>query len=154
LTNISVDQRNSAYISVGGVLFDKSGRTLVCYPSGKRGAYTIPSSVKTIGPWAFSTCYYLTSVIIPATVETIKEYAFSHCRSLTNIDIPYNYAIVIEEGAFARCYELASVTIPPSVTAIGREAFIECKLTSVTISRSTRLAYSVFDNAVQIQYRD
>jgi hypothetical protein len=49
LTEITVDALNSVYSSVGGVLFDKSQTTLVEYPGGKGGSYTIPNSVTSIG---------------------------------------------------------------------------------------------------------
>ena len=49
LTAITVDPLNSAYSSVAGVLFDKSRTTLIQYPVGKAGTYTIPNSVTNIG---------------------------------------------------------------------------------------------------------
>ena len=49
LTAITVDAANPAYSSVDGVLFDKSQTTLLQYPDGKAGAYTIPDSVTSIG---------------------------------------------------------------------------------------------------------
>jgi len=49
---------------IGGVLFDKSRKMLVCYPAGKSGAYTIPSSVTAIGDGAFYSCGSLTSVTL------------------------------------------------------------------------------------------
>jgi hypothetical protein len=49
LMTITVDARNSAFSSVEGVLFDKSQSTLIQYPGGKTGGYTIPSSVTSMG---------------------------------------------------------------------------------------------------------
>jgi hypothetical protein len=37
------------YSSVDGVLFNKSQTTLIQYPSGKSGHYSIPDSVTSIG---------------------------------------------------------------------------------------------------------
>jgi hypothetical protein len=53
LTGITVDKNNTAYTSVGGVLFNKNKTTLAAYPGGKQGAYTIPGSVTSIGVCAF-----------------------------------------------------------------------------------------------------
>jgi hypothetical protein len=54
LTNITVEPLNSAYSSVDGVLFNHNQTTLVEYPGGKFGGYTIPNSVTSIGAAAFS----------------------------------------------------------------------------------------------------
>jgi hypothetical protein len=45
LTSFLVSERNPAYSSVDGVLFDKAGTTLVCYPASKGNAYTISDSI-------------------------------------------------------------------------------------------------------------
>ena len=73
LTAITVDALNSVYSSVDGVLFNKSQTTLIQYPGGKAGSYTIPNSVTSIGDGAFSGCTSLTSVTIPNSVTSIGD---------------------------------------------------------------------------------
>jgi len=154
LLSINVDMRNTNYTSVGGVLFDKSGKTLICYPAGKKGAYDIPLSVTTIGVRAFYGCDGLTNVDIPLTVRTIGVEAFRACMSLSSITIPQGVK-TIEALTFMGCDNLSSVTIPSSVTAIGALAFQYCnKLSSVTISRKTMLGNGAFEKSVRILYRD
>jgi hypothetical protein len=46
---------------------------------------TIPSSVTSIGKWAFADCSGLTSVTIPSSVTSIGDYAFYSCRGLTSV---------------------------------------------------------------------
>jgi hypothetical protein len=58
-----VDAANTSYTSQDGVLFDESMETLLCYPQGKTGTYTIPTFVTSIGYSAFRSCEGLTSVI-------------------------------------------------------------------------------------------
>ena len=70
-----MDANNPAYSSVAGVLFDKNQTTLIQYPGGKAGSYTIPDSVTSIGGAAFACCS-LTSVTIPDSVTSIGELAF------------------------------------------------------------------------------
>lgn len=53
LIAIEVDPRNQQYQAVQGVLFDKTGTTLLYYPSGKIGDYSVPASVKNVAPGAF-----------------------------------------------------------------------------------------------------
>jgi hypothetical protein len=53
LLGITVDAASTSYASVNGVLFDKSQTTLIQYPAGKAGSYSIPGSVGSVGGWAF-----------------------------------------------------------------------------------------------------
>ncbi|MDR2537723.1 MAG: leucine-rich repeat protein [Treponema sp.] len=53
LIAIEVDPRNQHYHDLQGVLFDKAGTTLLYYPSGKIGDYSVPDSVKNVAPGAF-----------------------------------------------------------------------------------------------------
>ncbi|MCX6653107.1 MAG: leucine-rich repeat domain-containing protein [Methanomassiliicoccales archaeon] len=85
LTSIDVNTGNANYASIDGVLHNKAITTLIQYPGGRVGAFTIRSSVTSIGGWAFNSCTSLTSVTIPRSVTSIGEYAFSSCTSLTSI---------------------------------------------------------------------
>ena len=84
LTDIAVSAGNAVYESIDGVLFNKGATTLICYPAGKAGAYSIPSGVTSIGDSAFAHCRGLTDVIIPDSVTDIGD-AFSNCSGLTGI---------------------------------------------------------------------
>jgi hypothetical protein len=133
VTSITVDASNPAYSSLGGVLFDKAQATLLQFPGGLGGSYTVPSSVTSIGDGAFVACSSLTGVTIPDSVTSISGYAFDSCTSLANVTIGTNVTS-IGDYAFYDCTRLASVTIPNSVTSIGDQAFALCfSLTSVTI---------------------
>ena len=89
LTSIEVDSNNSNYCSVDGILFNKFQTTLVAYPAGREGAYTIPLGVVSIGYYAFCECSSLASVTIPNSVTEIGEYAFYGCDKLVDV---YCYA--------------------------------------------------------------
>jgi hypothetical protein len=129
LTAITVDALNSIYSSVGGVLFNKSRTTLIGYPEGKAGGYTIPSSVTGIQKWAFESCTNLTSITMDNSVTNIGLKAFLDCTSLTSVTIA-NGVTSIGDWAFGGCTSLTNVTIPNSVTSIGYGAFAGC--TSLT----------------------
>lgn len=86
LLTITVSPDNLNYSSEDGVLFDKSKTVLILCPARKSGAYTIPSSVTSIGR-AFYLCSSLTSVIIPNSVTSIENSAFYSCLSLTSVTI-------------------------------------------------------------------
>ncbi|MDR1562246.1 MAG: leucine-rich repeat domain-containing protein [Dysgonamonadaceae bacterium] len=86
LTDIEVSENNKAYASENGILFNKSKSNLIKYPEGKQDAsYTIPSSVTSIGEYAFCYCSGLALVTIPNSVTSIGEYAFAWCSALTSV---------------------------------------------------------------------
>ena len=112
LASISVDSANNNFSSAEGVLFNKDKTTLVQYPPSKTGiTYTIPSSVTSIGEYAFYGCTYLTSITIPASVTSIGGYAFFDCTALTSITIPAS-VISIGNNAFYGCTSLVTVYLP------------------------------------------
>ena len=95
---------------------------------------TIPSSITSIGDYAFDGCTGLTSITIPNSVTNIGSHAFAVCSGLTSIIIP-NSVTSIGKHAFNACGELTSITIPNSVTSIGYYAFAGCSgLTAVYIT--------------------
>ena len=116
MTAITVEAANSFYISVGGVLFNKSHTTLIEYPGGsKAGSYTIPASVTNIEGNAFAGCYSLTNIIIGNSVTSIGYGAFYSCIGLTSVTIPASVA-KIGDYAFAWCTGLSTITVNASNT--------------------------------------
>jgi len=79
LSAIIVDNANPNYSSLDGVLFDKAQTTLLVYPGGKHGNYTIPSTTTNIGALAFSQVRNLRQVIVPGNVTIIGDLAFYGC---------------------------------------------------------------------------
>ena len=66
LVSIEVDAANPNFSSTGGILFDKLQTTLIQYPPGKVGTYTIPANVSSIWPLAFDRCNGLPSISVDA----------------------------------------------------------------------------------------
>ena len=137
LSNICVDESNTAFESIEGNLYTKKGETLIQYATGKTDtSFTMPNSVTNIGDFAFEYCTSLTSVVIPDSVTSIGSSAFAYCTGLTSVVIP-NSVTSIGDFAFSDCSNLTSVAIPDSVTSIGDFAFSSCSgLTSVVIPDS------------------
>jgi hypothetical protein len=141
LLNINVDLNNPYYSSLGGVLFDKSQRTLVIYPYAKAGDYSIPATVTDIGQSAFDSCGLLSSVTIPNSVTVIGIGAFAG-SGLTNASIGTN-VVTIADDAFFSCGRLSSITVPNGVTAIGNYSFANCGgLTNIIIPSSVRAIWN------------
>ncbi len=148
---ITVSSGNASYASLDGCLFNKDYSTLLAGP-GVKDDYVIPSSVTTIGDYAFRYCRSLTSVTIPEGVTSIGDRAFEDCSSLTSVTIPASVTTIGDsefKGVAPKVLtatrvpsgmskeKLTSVTIPKGVTSIGDGAFEDCgSLTSVTIPSS------------------
>jgi hypothetical protein len=81
--------------------------TLVEFPSGLGGSYSIPEGIVKIGPMAF---------------DSVGEYPFVSIPPLTNIVIPTSVT-EIGAGAFQGVYSVFSLTVPASVTNIEDGAF-------------------------------
>lgn len=110
LTSITVSETNPNYCSVDGVLFDKEKTTLVQYPSGKSGTYTILDGVANIATAAFANCSGLTMITIPNSVVAIGDMAFFGCNNLTSIVIP-NSVTNLGNSPFAYCDKLTAFTV-------------------------------------------
>jgi hypothetical protein len=113
LTAIMVNAQNSVYSSLNGVLFDKPRSTLIAYPAGLSGGYTVPGSVMCIGFDAFFQCS-LTSITIPGSVTHIEAETFVQCSDLTSVffqgNAPTADLTVFDEDNSATVYYLPGST--------------------------------------------
>jgi hypothetical protein len=122
LTAITVDAQNSFYSSVDGVLYDKSGATLIQAPGGLGGGFTLPTSVTSIAEDAFQNCNGLTSFTIPGSVTSIGAEAFENCNGLTSLKILGNVTS-IGEYAFSSIERLSSVYFGGNAPAADSTVF-------------------------------
>ncbi|HOX30746.1 MAG TPA: leucine-rich repeat domain-containing protein [Spirochaetales bacterium] len=114
LAAIEVDPANPSYASIDGVLFDKAGATLICYPAGKTAtAYAIPSTVKSILGDAFAYESSLETIAMPSGLTTIEGNAFRYCTGL------------------------ASATVPASVSSITGAPFVMCSKLDFAVESSS-----------------
>ena len=145
LIAIKVDHSNPVYSSSNGVLFNVGQTTLIQFPGGVGGSYTIPATVTNIGDTAFYYSMNLTSVTIPDNVISIGVAAFADLPSLTNVMIG-NGVTSIGEAAFISDSSLTNLVIGNSVISIGDQVFLGCPLASVTIPNSvTSIGYGAFN---------
>lgn len=140
LTQIIVDKSNPNYCSVDGVLFNKSKTELYAYPlNNPSKTYTVPSSVTTIGEYAFAYAPFLETVNLPNSLRSIKSSAFQSCAKLTKIEIPNNVKN-IEGWAFYRCLALKEVILPDSLGNISEGMFLSCQsLKDIKIPSSVKI---------------
>ena len=124
MISIDVDPTNPDFKSVNGVLFNKSMTTILQFPGGKSGSYSIPIGVTTIGEQAFEGSSKISSITIPSSVSAIGEIAFQDCFSLKDVTI-LNGLKSIPDDTFMGCTNLRRITIPSSVDSMG-DAFRYC----------------------------
>lgn len=117
---------------------------------------TIPSSVSTIGYFAFAWCYSLKEITLPDGLTVIDGGTFYDCRSLTKITIPSSVTRIgaeldDEEGAtdgpFAYC-PLETLIVPASVQTIGQAGLWTTENT-IIIMESTTPPSSIHDMALE-----
>jgi hypothetical protein len=106
----------------------------------------LPLSLKTIGEHSFVSCYNLQSINIPTSVTTMGYSAFPYCTSLSTVNIPSSITS-IGSFNFGYCSGLKSVIIPPSITSIGPDAFTNCtNLTTIYANKAAPVELGLSTN--------
>lgn len=153
LENIYVDEDNSNFCSIDGVLFSKDKKSIVRFPSGRKETeYEIPPGITTIGTSAFSGCDKLAEIVIPDTVTTIYRYAFASCKSITSLKIPEKIQY-IDAGVFYGCENLKSVQIPNNININTDNLFSLCSsLNTFTFPQSIKnIGWGMFADCTSLK---
>ncbi len=167
LSAFEVEEGNKYLSSADGVLYDKTGYTLIAYPIAKKDAsFTVPEGVRVIGASAFTNHTYLSEINL-SNVEKIEKYAFyqagkpsasTYQLTVTGYDnvreigeaaftlsglqtIPVSQKTTyIGDIAFAACFYLTQtkLVLPDSVTFVGMGAFSDCPFKSITLGANLK----------------
>ncbi len=125
--------KNSNFVSDKISIFNSDKRTLIAVaPSYSGASYSIPNTVDSIAPYAFTGCANMRSVSIPSSLTQISDYAFYH-SGVQSVAIP-STVTSIGDGAFYECENLTSVTFSENIESIGYGAFAYCKLIEADLS--------------------
>ena len=83
----------------------------------------IPSTVTSLGNYAFENCAGLTSMTVNAAVDKIPKGFAQNCGKLTTLDLSGSTAKSIGASGFAGCVELSEVIFPENLERIEDLAF-------------------------------
>lgn len=124
LASVSVEKGNTNYVSINGVLLDRSKKSLIQYPAGSSNkVYVLPPEVTRIGYCAFYGAHNLVSVTLPAGLKEIGGWSFMYCG-------------------------MPSITIPSMVEKLGNAPFSLCKNLSQIIVESGNTHYTSVDGVL------
>lgn len=117
------------------------------------GSIALPSTLQSIGDYAFYGCASLKTVsgLADTRLTSVGKNAFDGCLQLQSVALPSG-CTSIGDYAFENCSNMTSVTFGSGLATIGSEAFRNCsKLTSVSLPAATRtLDYGVFYGCSQL----
>lgn len=149
LANIYVDDNNSEYSDIDGVLFNYEKTELLYYPGGRtQASYTVPDGIINFQYNAFENCENLKSISLPNSLADFDFFAFLDCKNLLNIyvsDSNPGYCdidgVLFNKGKTQLLFyprgKEGTYAVPDGVTDIGTSAFRNCiRLTAVELPNS------------------
>ena len=134
LTEINVQAGNSHYSSKDGVLLSGDGKNILWFPMGKEGEYTLPSTVTTVGDYAFRNCRIETFHFADG-LTSIGKYAFYN-SSVKEVSLPSTVK-QIPTGLFQKSADLTTVHLGKNTEMLGDYVFDGCPITNLYISAPT-----------------
>lgn len=152
IQNLYVAEGNPTYSDIDGVLFNKEKTTLIKFPAGRRGDYTVPESTKRIAEQAFQLTK-LKTVILNEGLETIGNRAFYNSNTLTAVTIPTTVTSIADE-VFAWTQKLATVTFaqPSQLESMGTNVFFaNNSLTTITLPTSLKTTRETFNTCYALE---
>ena len=154
LTGVEISGENTQYVSLDGVLYNKTETELVICPCGKGGTLELPEGITDLLPETGSSyellgaCNKLTGITIPSTYKGFSDaiYRFGGCTALREIHVAGDhesfcsidgvvYDKAVRSVIFCPMGREKAYTMPDTVESMGQYAFHKCKgLTEVTVS--------------------
>ncbi len=158
------------YSQIDGVLFDKTQKTLLCYPNLRTEPdYQIPEGVTSIGAHAFYLCR-LNTVEIPESVTSIDSSAFLNALFLESVHVdPNNERYEQIDGVlfdkisktllrYPNKKDGTSYAIPEGIISINDYAFSYANLTRLeipdTVTSIDRYSFDKCDSLTAIEIPD
>lgn len=146
LASIGVDNNNSSYKSIDGILYNHEVTEIILCPRAKTGKVIIPNTVKRIAEKCFQGCTQLTMIELQRSVETIGDYAFSGL-TLDRLVIP-NSVTSIGTGCFANTVINKTFRFPQGITELPSYCFESAIIPSTDFIRNIEI---IGDNCFEVK---
>ena len=130
LETILVSKANTQYSSLDGVLFNGKGTEIIWFPMGKQGDYTLPSTLTSIGDYAFKECS-ITRFNFPESMTEIGQGALMNSK-VEEVSLPAQLK-QIPTGTFQGCTRLKVVRLGKKTELISDYVFDGCPLTDLYV---------------------
>lgn len=132
LESIYVTKGHPRLKSIDGVICNKKGTELYCYPKERKDKeYKIPDTVIDLEYGVFCNNQYLQKIIMGKNLKTVHSFEYSNIQTVVLSDGVEG----ISDQAFIGCKKLKTVVMGKNVRWIGEEAFRDCvSLRSITFS--------------------
>ena len=132
LAQILVEDGNTKYTSVSGVLYSKDRKWLVAFPQAHSATYSVPQGTQIISGHSFRGAAGLTEISLPTSLRVIERSAFYDNTSLTSVVVPEGVED-IQALVFYDCTSLTSAELPSTLTTLGYYAFHNTPLNALTV---------------------
>ncbi len=153
LINIYVDENNSYYTSIDGVLYSKDKKNIVKFPAGRNvESYIIDNNVEYVLDYAFYRCKNLKNIELGDKVKSIGDHSFSNSNIM---DIKLSQSLEEIGGrAFNDCNNITNIELPSSLKKIGGYAFCSCdNLVNINIPLDLEeIGYATFSSCAKLSY--
>ncbi len=131
LEEVGVSAANTHYSSSDGVLMSGDGKSILWFPMGKKGEFTLPATVTEVGEYAFRDCS-IEKFVFADGLNKIGQCAFYNSK-VREVVLP-STLLQVPTGTFQKCSELTTVHMGENTELIGEYAFDGCPLTDIYIS--------------------
>ena len=119
-------------------------KSSACENNKKLTKVTIPSTVTTIGKYAFRGCSKLKTVTLPSSLKTIERSAFSKCTSLTKLTIPTNVTKIGENALYHTGVKTLVVKSGKLTKSSVSGSLKSSSVTKVVVAKSKVKTYSKY----------
>lgn len=130
LDSVTVDPNNSRFSAKGGVLYDKSGKTLYGCPRAYKGKVVVPEGTETVLVGALMDCYGVTAVDLPASLVSMSFREFGQLSGLSEIEFRGDAPMMTAEREGEKVFLLqvknrdVKIAVPQKSRKVYREALV------------------------------
>ena len=149
LMEIGVDENNSVYAAIDGMVLSKDLSTLILAPCG-RDVIEIPYGVTTIEHSALWASHAV-EIVVPDTVNELYVAAFYTCESLASISLPEGITN-IPVRCFGYDSSMETITLPSTLQSVGNAAFRDCSAVKTVTFRGTKAQWAAITWGTENEY--